>query len=283
MGQGWNVPCLSQQCPSSPHPTPPWPQRVCIGKNLDARQPLSWFHDSWRFFKNCNWFLRTNKIGLRQLWQKRLRSSRPMSKAPCSAGNGPESLWWLQTGLGTKTRVKSILSGSWQGLPSETGEHRCTDLALSCGEWKYIFNQHYSIEEVWHVCLLWAVAAGGRLAACHPSTGSKKKKKNSILSWKKKKRQNNSSSHFLSTYMLGGGCFAWIITSLLLSPLWRFYNYPWGEQGSEGEITSPSSRGCGGIPIWNPRSVLLRSASVPCEPARMSWAPQKSLIDIRGS
>lgn len=187
MGQGWNVPCLSQQCPSSPHPPPPWPQRVCIGKNLDARQPLSWFHDSWRFFKNCNWFLRTNKIGLRQLWQKRLRSSRPMSKAPCSAGNGPESLWWLQTGLGTKTRVKSILSGSWQGLPSETGEHRCTDLALSCGEWKSIFNQHYSIEEVWHVCLLWAVAAGGRLAACHPSTGSKKKKKKFNPQLKKKK------------------------------------------------------------------------------------------------
>ena len=186
-------------------------------------------------------------------------------------------------GVGTKTRVKSILSGSWQGLPSETGEHRCTDLALSCGEWKSIFNQHYSIEELWHVCLLWAVAAGGRLAACHPSTGSKRKKKfNPQL--KKKMRQINSSSHFLSTYMLGGGCFTWIITSLLLlSPLWKFYNYPWGKQGSEGEIMSPSSQGCGGIPIWNPRSVLLRSASVPREPARMSWAPQKSLYWHKGT
>lgn len=126
----------------------------------------------------------------------------------------------------------------------------------------------------------WQLAGGWQLVI--PVLGLKKKK-NFNPQLKKKKRQNNSSSHFLSTYMLGGGCFAWIITSLLLSPLWRFYNYPWGKQGSEGEITSPSSRGCGGIPVWNPRSVLLRSASVPCEPARMSWAPQKSLYWQKGT
>ena len=50
----------------------------------------------------------------------------------------------------------------------------------------------------------WQLAEGWQLVI--PVLGLKEKKKfNPQL--KKKMRQINSSSHFLSTYMLGGGCF----------------------------------------------------------------------------
>lgn len=153
-----------------------------------------------------------------------------MSKVPCSRGNDSAFLWSFRPGWaheGTKTFLKGILSGSWQGLPSEMGKHRCTDLALSCGEWKSIFNQCYSIEEVWHVCLLWAVAAGWRLAVCHPSTGSKKKKSSHQL--KKKNLDKIIVANMYWAYMLGAGGFTCIISFLFPSTLWRFYNYPPGK------------------------------------------------------
>ena len=175
-------PVWANNVPAPLHPTPPQsslPSKSLYWEKLGYQAASLIILGG--LLKNCNWFLRTNKLGLWQLWQKWFHNSCLMSKIPCSSGNDPEFLWscrqrWAQ--VGTKTCLQSILSGSWQGLPSETGKHRCTDLALSCGEWKSIFNQCYSIE-VWHVCLLWAVAAGWRLAVCHPSTGSKKKNKSS--------------------------------------------------------------------------------------------------------
>ena len=109
--------------------------------------------------------------------------------------------------------------------------------------------------------------------------------KKKIQSSVEKKKDKIIVAHIAWAYMFGAACFTWIITSFrLLSPLWRFYYYPWGKQGSEGEITSPSSRGCGGIPIWSPSGCALEvCVSVPSACQNVLGAPQKSLCWHHGT